>query len=101
MFGFNRRQSAAEATMLIFHRLDERRTLVPPTEAENRLTLGQAAVVIVGFSALSWAVLISTVVVLARGAIGPEHRFYPSVEQTRRRLRSNALSASVRLITAR
>jgi hypothetical protein len=51
--------------MSIFHRLDERRArLVPPTEAENRLTLGQSAVVIAGLSALSWAVLIAIVLAL-------------------------------------
>jgi len=47
-----------------FHRVEERRALVPPTGAENRLTLGQAAVVIAGLSVLSWAVLISIVVAL-------------------------------------
>jgi hypothetical protein len=51
--------------MSIFHRLDERRArLVPPTETENRLTLGQSAVVIAGLSALSWAVLIAIVLAL-------------------------------------
>jgi len=51
--------------MSIFHRLDERRArLVPPTEAENRLMLGQSAVVIAGLSALSWAVLIAIVFAL-------------------------------------
>jgi hypothetical protein len=65
MFSVNRRQFAAEATMSIFHRLDERRArLVPPTETENRLTLGQSAVVIAGLSALSWAVLIAIVLAL-------------------------------------
>jgi hypothetical protein len=65
MFSVTRRQFAAEATMSIFHRLDERRArLVPPTEAENRLTLGQSAVVIAGLSALSWAVLIAIVFAL-------------------------------------
>jgi hypothetical protein len=65
MFSVNRRKFAAEATMPIFHRLDERRArLGPPTETENRLTLGQSAVVIAGLSALSWAVLISIVVAL-------------------------------------
>jgi hypothetical protein len=50
--------------MSIFHRLDERRASVPPTEAENRLTLGQAALVIGGLSVLSWAALISIVLAL-------------------------------------
>ena len=51
--------------MSIFHRVDERRaTPVAPTETEKRLTLGHAAVVIAGFSALSWAVLIAVVLAL-------------------------------------
>jgi hypothetical protein len=51
--------------MSIFHRLDERRArLVPPTGAENRLTLGQSAVFIAGLSALSWAILVAIVFAL-------------------------------------
>jgi hypothetical protein len=48
-----------------FHRVEERRVRPGlPTEVEARLPVGQAAVVIAGLSALSWAVLISTVVAL-------------------------------------
>ena len=48
-----------------FHRVEERRArLGSPTGAEGRLPVGQAAVVIAGLSALSWAVLISIVVAL-------------------------------------
>ena len=45
-----------------FHRVEERRVRSGlPTEVEARLPVGQAAVVIAGLSALSWAVLISIV----------------------------------------
>jgi len=48
-----------------FHRVEERRARpATPTEIESRLPLGQAAAVIAGLSALSWAVLISIVVAL-------------------------------------
>jgi hypothetical protein len=56
-------QVAVEATMSIFHRVDEKRAkLVPPIE--DRLTLGQSAAVIAGLSALSWALLIAIVLAL-------------------------------------
>jgi hypothetical protein len=48
-----------------FYRVeDSRARLGTPTEIESRLSLGQAAAVIAGLSALSWAVLISIVVAL-------------------------------------
>jgi hypothetical protein len=51
--------------MRTFHRVEERRVRPGlPTEVEARLPVGQAAVVIGGFSALSWVVLISIVLVL-------------------------------------
>ena len=56
-------QFAVEATMSIFHRVDEKRArLVPPVE--DRLTLAQSAVVIASLSALSWALLIVIVIAL-------------------------------------
>src|SRR6266568_3815185 len=68
--------------MSIFHRVDQRRNrLGPRAETEDRLSLGQSAVVIVGLSALSWAVLIS-IVVGFRALLGPaadpaRRRFFP------------------------
>jgi len=49
--------------MAFFHRVD-RGSARPgqPTETECRLPLGQSLVVIAGLSALSWAVLIGTVI---------------------------------------
>ena len=49
--------------MSTFHRVDHRR-IGPglPSEIEGRLPRGQAAVVIAGLSALSWAVLIAIIV---------------------------------------
>jgi hypothetical protein len=49
--------------MPTFHRADHRRTRPGlPSEIEGRLPRAQAAVVIAGLSALSWAVLIAIVV---------------------------------------
>ena len=49
--------------MSTFHRADHRRTTPGlPSEIEGRLPRAQAAVVIAGLSALSWAVLIAIVV---------------------------------------
>jgi len=60
-----RQEFAPEAKMSTFHRVDERRAkLGPPTETVSRLPLGQSVVVIAGLSALSWAVLIASFVVL-------------------------------------
>ena len=60
-----RDEFAPEAKMSTFHPVEERRGgLRPPTETENRLSLGRSAIVIVGLSALSWAVLIAIVVAL-------------------------------------
>jgi hypothetical protein len=57
--------SSHRGEMGTFHRVEERRArLGTPTEIEGRLSLGQAAAVIGGLSALSWAVLISIVVAL-------------------------------------
>ena len=51
--------------MSMFHRVDQQRTrLGLPTEAEGRLPIGQATVVIAGLSALSWAVLITMIMAL-------------------------------------
>jgi hypothetical protein len=51
--------------MFTFHHVDQTRVrLSLPTETERRLSHGQSAVVIVSLSALSWALLISIVVVL-------------------------------------
>jgi hypothetical protein len=51
--------------MSTFHHVDQRPArLGLPTETERRLSHGQSAVVIVSLSALSWALLISIVVVL-------------------------------------
>jgi len=48
-----------------FHRVeDSRARLGTPTKIKGRLPLGQAAAVISGLSALSWAILISIVVAL-------------------------------------
>jgi len=48
--------------MSTFHRVDHKRAeRAPPTEIDSPLTQGQSAVVIVGLSALSWAMLISLV----------------------------------------
>jgi hypothetical protein len=51
--------------MFSFHRVDQKRVrLGPATETEERLSAGQSVAVIVGLSALSWAVLISIFVAL-------------------------------------
>jgi hypothetical protein len=51
--------------MSTFHHVDQRPARPGlPTETEGRLSQGQSAVVIASLSALSWAVLISIVVVL-------------------------------------
>jgi hypothetical protein len=51
--------------MSTFHRVDQRRARPGlPTEVGARLPVGQATVVVGGLSALSWAVLISIIVVL-------------------------------------
>ena len=60
-----RHDFAPEAMMSIFHRVEPGRDRpVLPGEIEGRLPIRQAAVVIVGLSALSWGVLISAVVAL-------------------------------------
>jgi len=53
--------------MFSFHRVDQRQArprLGLPIETEDRLSVGQSAVVIAGLSALSWAVLIATIMAL-------------------------------------
>ena len=51
--------------MSAFHRVERRRVkLGPPTKAEHRLPRAQSVIIIAGFSALSWAVLISVVLAL-------------------------------------
>jgi hypothetical protein len=51
--------------MSTFNRVDHRRArLGLPTETEVRLPRGQAVVVIVGLSALSWGVVIAIVVAI-------------------------------------
>jgi hypothetical protein len=49
--------------MAFFHRVDQGSARPgQPTETERRLPLGQSLVVIAGLSALSWAVLIGTII---------------------------------------
>jgi len=60
-----RHDFASEAMMSTFHRVEPGRVKpVLPSKIEGRLPMGQAAVVIAGLSALSWAVLISAIVAL-------------------------------------
>jgi hypothetical protein len=60
-----RHEFAPEARMFPFLRVDFRRPrLGLPTEIEGRLSVGRAVVVIAGLSALSWAVLIATIMAL-------------------------------------
>src|SRR4051794_31768554 len=60
-----RHEFAPREKMSSFHRVDHTRARSgQPAETEARLTVGQSVVVIVGLSALSWAVLISIVVAL-------------------------------------
>jgi hypothetical protein len=60
-----RHEFAPEARMSTFHHVDLRRARPSlPTELEARLPAGQAAVVIAGLSAFSWAVLIAIVMAL-------------------------------------
>ena len=59
--------SHPEARMSFFHRVDQRRARSRSglqIETEDRLSVGQSAVVIASLSALSWAVLISIVLAL-------------------------------------
>jgi hypothetical protein len=59
--------SHLEARMSFFHRVDQRQArprLGLPIETEDRLSVGQSAVVITGLSVLSWAVLIATIMAL-------------------------------------
>jgi hypothetical protein len=53
------RQSSQEGELSTFH-VDKRRAALP-TDSDDRLPRGVCYVIIVGLSALSWAVLISIV----------------------------------------